>query len=68
MPEVSGTERLVEGEKLAGALAAGELSLFSIIDESQKASSESRLLLVIDQFEELFTLCPQVERRRELPG
>jgi WD40 repeat protein/DNA-binding SARP family transcriptional activator len=54
--EVNG---LVESSRLAGALREGDISLKQIVDRAlAKAPTAKRLLLVIDQFEELFTLCP----------
>jgi WD40 repeat protein len=61
----SGTELLLESRKLATALQAGDLSLLSlverILDQDQDAE---RFLLVIDQFEELFTITQDDEERR----
>ena len=57
-PELSEVDRLREVEKLAGALAGGEIQLRSIIYRAlEKQPGTDRLLLFIDQWEELYTLC-----------
>jgi WD40 repeat protein/class 3 adenylate cyclase len=60
--ELTKTDRLIETQKLAQALRDGELSLFQVADLAltQRADAD-RLLLVIDQFEEIFTLRPDPE-------
>lgn len=51
------TERLVEAQRLARALRAGEVSLYQVVNRAlEKQPGATRLLLVIDQFEELYTL------------
>ena len=61
-PEMSETDRLVEINKQAGHLAAGSLSLHQVIDRVlEKQPGTDRLLLVVDQWEELYT---QAKRRR----
>jgi WD40 repeat protein len=63
--QLSRTDELVETRKLAGALNAGEVLLQDVIDQIlQMSPLHGRLLLVIDQFEELYTLCPEVQTRR----
>jgi WD40 repeat protein/DNA-binding SARP family transcriptional activator len=64
-PDLTGTERLLETQKLAAALQQGELDLYHVAMRALELHSEARrLLLVIDQFEELYTLCPEPERQR----
>jgi WD40 repeat protein/DNA-binding SARP family transcriptional activator len=56
-PEMTETDRLVETRKMARALEAGDLLLGDVIDRCRQINPEaSRLLLVLDQFEELYTL------------
>ena len=63
-PELSETDKLVEVSKLATALQQGDLALERVIERIFHNNTESdRLLLVADQFEELYTLCPDVEAR-----
>jgi hypothetical protein len=63
--ELSETDRLIENKKLAQAMKSGELSLFQVVNRAlERNNSAQRLLLVIDQFEELFTqrTDPQAQR------
>ena len=53
------TDRLAEAQKLGAKLAAKDIQLESVIDRIiEKSNGTGRLLLVADQFEELFTLTP----------
>ena len=64
-PELSATDRLFETQRLAGAFLRQELSLDSVAEQIlAQHPGASRLLLVVDQFEELYTLCPESEARR----
>jgi WD40 repeat protein/DNA-binding SARP family transcriptional activator len=64
-PELSETDRLLEVEKLAQALYEGNLELLEVVGRiCEKEGGEKRLLLVGDQFEELYTLCPDSGARR----
>jgi formylglycine-generating enzyme required for sulfatase activity len=55
-PEMSEIDRLVEINKQAGHLAAGSLRLHQVINRViEKQPGTDRLLLVIDQWEELYT-------------
>ena len=62
--DLSETERLTEAQKLGDRLAGGEIRCESVIDRVvEKSNGTGRLLLVADQFEELFTLAPEPKRR-----
>src|SRR6266536_3279619 len=64
--EMTETDRLIENRKLATALSIGELSIPDVVDRiTQKQQGSSRLLLAIDQFEELYTLCPEPAIRQQ---
>ncbi len=64
-PGMSETDRLAETRKLAEHFGKGEVSLAEVIERIQeKAPEASRLLLVVDQFEELYTLCPDTSVQR----
>ncbi|MFQ5923049.1 MAG: adenylate/guanylate cyclase domain-containing protein [Anaerolineales bacterium] len=64
-PELQTAERLVETRKLADALRAGDLPLYDVVNQAFEKNREvEHLLLVIDQFEELYTLCQEEEVRR----
>lgn len=63
-PDKSDTELDIEIERLAKALEADQLSIASAIERIvQPQGTRHRLLLVIDQFEELFTLTPADQRQ-----
>jgi WD40 repeat protein/class 3 adenylate cyclase len=63
-PELSETDRLIEVRKLANALEQEELSLAQVSERIlEKHPKSEHLLLLIDQFEELYTLCPDPEER-----
>jgi WD40 repeat protein/DNA-binding SARP family transcriptional activator len=64
-PGLDETERLVQAHRLAEALRAGDLRLADAVEHALQGSSQAqRLLLVADQFEELYTLYPERETRR----
>jgi|GEM_PF-2315522 len=55
---------LVETRKLAEALQRGEIGLHDIVERVLRKNAEAgRLLLFADQFEELYTLCPDPDVR-----
>jgi KaiC/GvpD/RAD55 family RecA-like ATPase len=63
-PDLSETDRLTEAQKLGERLAGGDVRLESVIDRViDKSNGTGRLLVVADQFEELFTLTPEPKRR-----
>jgi len=64
-PGLAETDRLIQSGKLAQALEGEEVPLLDVVERIlAQADGKSRLLLLADQFEELYTLCPQVETRR----
>ncbi len=69
-PNLSETDRLVEVNKLAGAFAEGVLGLSEVIERIRHKNAEiSQVLLVVDQFEELYTLGGDAaERQKWLDG
>jgi len=50
------TDRLAQARKLAAHLADGEIPLTDLVQETLRQSGGNRLILIADQFEELFTL------------
>jgi hypothetical protein len=58
-PNLSETARLAEAEELGRNLAADRTRVEAVINRN----GTGRLLLVADQFEELFTLTPEPDRR-----
>src|SRR6266496_2788372 len=64
--EMTETDRLIESRKLATALNKGDLSIAEVVDRIvQKHQGSGRVLLAIDQFEELYTLCPELALRQQ---
>jgi hypothetical protein len=65
-PNFSETDRLVEANKLAAALGEGSLALSDVVERIRnKNSGFSQMLLVVDQFEELYTLCCDALERQQ---
>jgi WD40 repeat protein len=63
-PDLSETARLVDAEELGRNLAAERIRVEAVINRViRKSNGTGRLLLVADQFEELFTLTPEQGRR-----
>jgi hypothetical protein len=64
-PTMSEVDRLKEGGKLANSFKSGEVSLYDIAERIlEKQSGTDRVLIVVDQFEELYTLTSDEEARR----
>lgn len=62
-PELSETKRLIEAEDMSAGLQNGSLILSRVIERViEKQPDQDKLLLVIDQFEELYTNAPESER------
>ena len=61
---MSKTDRIREIRKLANDLGQEEGALRDILGEIERDDSGTRFLLVVDQFEELYTLCQNVEERQ----
>jgi len=66
-PDLAETEALARTGELARMLATGKTLLADVVNRIlANSQGTDRLLLVADQFEELFTLCPALERQRFL--
>jgi WD40 repeat protein/tetratricopeptide (TPR) repeat protein len=64
-PDLLGNEWLEEARKLAKDLKSGNTQLLEVVNNIlQRQPVWNRLLLVADQFEELFTVCPQPDVQR----
>ena len=62
---MSEIDRLAEAAKLAEHFRAGTISLYGIVERIlEKQSGTDRVLVVVDQFEELYTLASDEENRR----
>ncbi|MES0361734.1 MAG: BTAD domain-containing putative transcriptional regulator, partial [Anaerolineales bacterium] len=63
--DLSETDRLIEAQKLAKALSGRNLTLNQLLERVLENDHEGKkLLLLIDQFEELYTLCPEPESQQ----
>lgn len=64
-PDRSETDRLIETNKLSEAFLQGTVKLREVVDRVvAKQPGTDRLLLIADQWEELFTLCKDEAARR----
>src|SRR5271165_4416534 len=64
-PSMGEVDRLAEATKLAGHFRSGTISLCDIVGRIlEKQSGTNRVLIVVDQFEELYTLTSDEEARR----
>lgn len=64
-PDMTETDRLIELNKLAEALLRQAIKLREVVDRVlAKQPGTDRLLLIADQWEELFTLCKDDRARR----
>ena len=62
---LSETDRLAELRKLAERLMKGDVSLAQVIERILEKAPETRqVLLIVDQFEELYTLCPDARLQK----
>jgi len=64
-PELKKTEQLAEGNKLADFLRSGKVLLSDVITRIQKNYPRDRILLIADQFEEIYTVCTDQKVRRQ---
>ena len=64
-PTMGEVDRVAEATKLAEHFRSGTISLYDIVERIlEKQSGTDRLLIVVDQFEELYTLTSDEEARR----
>jgi uncharacterized protein YjbI with pentapeptide repeats len=64
-PDMSEIDRLIETNKLADALLQKDVMLRDVVDRAlAKQPGTDRLFLIVDQWEELFTLCQDDQARR----
>jgi hypothetical protein len=63
-PQLSKTDQLRQTRQLAADLRQDVGALRDAVEEIVKGNTSARLLLVADQFEELYTLCQDVEERQ----
>jgi WD40 repeat protein/DNA-binding SARP family transcriptional activator len=64
-PDTKETDRLIQAGKLETALSRGEVLLEGVIARATQVKGGAKhLLMVVDQFEELYTLCPDPDERQ----
>jgi tetratricopeptide (TPR) repeat protein len=64
-PTMSEVDRLAEAAKLSGHLSSGTIALYDIVKRIlEKQPGTDRFLIIVDQFEELYTLTSDEEARR----
>jgi len=63
-PNLDETDQIVQTRKLASYLRDTTIPLFDVIAKIQQNHLNHRILLIADQFEELYTLCKQEDIRR----
>ena len=63
-PTLSETDQLSERAKQAEYLSTGRVNVQDIIERLIEKNPNQQILLIIDQFEELYTLCQDLEKRQ----
>ena len=63
-PEFDATDRIAQARKLADYFRGGTLPLSDIFTQIKQHHPNDRVLLIADQFEELYTLCSDEKIRR----
>ena len=63
-PDLQKAARLIAINKLSDKLQSGQLVLTDVVKRIRSKYSGSQLLLFVDQFEELYTLCSDENERR----
>ncbi len=61
--EIDSTDRITQASKLAKSLKDGTTPLYRIFSSIQRNHPNHRVLLIADQFEDIFTLCENQETR-----
>ncbi|MGD2181372.1 WD40 repeat domain-containing protein [Lusitaniella coriacea] len=62
--DLNETERIAQARQLADYLQNDEIPLADVFEQIQHNYPQDRILLIADQFEELYTLCSDIEIRR----
>ena len=63
-PNVDGVEKTIKVGKLAESLKKGEVKLHQVASQILEDKSNKNFLLVVDQFEELYTHCQDKEQQQ----
>jgi WD40 repeat protein len=62
-PDLDEIDRIEKIKKLAQKLTSGDLNLTDVLDAIAQKHPDMRLLIFVDQFEELYTLCQDEDER-----
>ena len=57
-PNLDNTDKIIQARKLSQALGKGEIPLGDVFAQIHQNHPQHRVLLIADQFEEIYTLCP----------
>ena len=60
---LDGTEKIIQARKLAQSLINGEIPLLDVFAQIHQNNPTHRVLLIADQFEEIYTLCAEQKIR-----
>jgi WD40 repeat protein len=63
-PDLDATDQIAQARRLSTYLQQGEVLLADAIARIQQHYANQRVLLIADQFEELYSLCPEEATRR----
>ncbi|MBE8992312.1 hypothetical protein IQ275_35385, partial [Nostoc sp. LEGE 12450] len=63
-PDLDDTDRIAQTRKLSNYFCNGDVLLIDVITKIQQNHPHHRVLLIADQFEELYTLCNDEKTRR----
>ncbi len=66
-PNLDGVDKVIKVGKLADSLKKGEVKLHQIASQILENKHNKRFLLVVDQFEELYTQCQNKEEQQYFP-
>ncbi|MEH2237387.1 nSTAND1 domain-containing NTPase, partial [Nostoc sp.] len=64
-PKLDQTDQIAQARKMAGYLQDGSVILSDVFAKIQQNHPSDRVLLIADQFEEIYTLCNNQEIRRQ---
>lgn len=64
-PKLDQTDQIAQARKMAGYLQDGSVILLDVFATIQQNHPNHRVLLIADQFEEIYTLCNDQEIRRK---
>lgn len=64
-PNLDATDQIAQARKMAGYLQDGSVPLSDVFAKIRQNHPDHRVLLIADQFEEIYTLCNNQEIRRQ---